>query len=343
MPESLARRVARCKRACQFAALPPHARPMPHLPFDATPRPNVYAAGPLDRADRLRRDADWLAMALSAPDSRFAPVWRGRHLFEERPEGGAAAVFLPADRAGALRAEGAEVCFLGLDGSAAVFGLDLSHLETTDHVPALAGLGDFADLRQIGPLLPAGEGAVLAQARAMAHWHGRHRFCGLCGAATAPGEGGYLRRCTDAGCGAAHFPRTDPAVIMLVHDGGERCVLGRNHRFPPGMHSTLAGFVEPGESLEDAVAREVLEEVGLRVRDVTYNSSQPWPFPSSLMLGFFARADFGDLTIDPDELEGARWYSRAELRASPEDERFKLPRADSIARRLIGDWLTAGP
>jgi NAD+ diphosphatase len=306
---------------------------------DRTPKANVYATGPLDRADHLRRDAGWLSAALAAAGSRFAPVWRGHHLFVESAGGGAAAVFLSPDRAAGLLAEGAEACFLGLDGEDAVFALDLSHLETTDHVPALAGMGDFADLRQIGPLLPAGEGAILAHARAMAHWHGRHRFCGLCGHPTTPGDAGYLRRCTNESCGAPHFPRTDPAVIMLVHDGGERCVLGRSHRFPPGMHSTLAGFVEPGESLEDAVAREVLEEVGLRVRDVTYNSSQPWPFPSSLMLGFHACADFGELRIEPEELESARWFTRAELLASPEDERFRLPRPDSIARRLIRDWL----
>jgi NAD+ diphosphatase len=305
-------------------------------------RPNVYAAGPLDRADRLRKDAGWLAEAQADPASRFLPVWRGRHLFEDRPGGTAVAVALPADRAAALVAGGAEVCFLGLRGETAYFGLDLSHLETVDHEPALAGLGDFADLRQIGPLLPRDESAILAQARALAHWHGRHRYCGLCGAPTEPGDGGYVRRCTDAGCGAPHFPRTDPAVIMLVHDGGARCVLGRNPRFPPGMHSTLAGFVEPGESLEDAVAREVEEEVGLKVRDVTYHSSQPWPFPSSLMLGFHARADFADLTIDPEELAEAGWYDRAWLKASPEDESFKLPRADSIARRLIEDWLAGG-
>ena len=129
---------------------------------------------------------------------------------------------------------------------------------------------------------------------------------------------------------------------MLVHDGGDRCVMGRQKVWPAGMHSTLAGFVEPGESLEEAVTREVMEEVGLAVRDVTYHSSQPWPFPSSIMLGFHARGDFGALTVDETEVESARWFSRAELRASPEDETLKLPRRDSIARRLIEDWLAEG-
>ena len=309
------------------------------LPPPAALTPNVYAAGPLDRAEQHRRDQAWLADVLVDPTSRFVPVWRDRHLFREDGQDGAAAVFLPVDRAAALMAGGADVCFLGLGGGVAYFSLDLGHLETPDHAPALAGLGSFADLRRIGPLLPRDDGAILAHARALVYWHGRHRFCGLCGTATRSEQGGHQRRCQNPDCGAVHFPRTDPAVIMLVHDGGDRCVLGRQARFPAGMHSTLAGFVEPAESLEDTVAREVFEEVGLRVRDIAYQSSQPWPFPSSLMLGFQAVANFGPLQIDPQELESARWFTRSELLQSPEDDCFRLPRADSIARRLIADWL----
>ncbi|HEY9549977.1 MAG TPA: NAD(+) diphosphatase, partial [Kiloniellaceae bacterium] len=207
--------------------------------------------------------------------------------------------------------------------------------------PLTAGRGSFQDLRAVGPIMRREEGALLAYARGLAHWHSRHGFCGLCGAPTASEKGGHQRRCTSADCNAVHFPRTDPAVIMLVHDGGERCLLGRQAFWTPGMHSTLAGFVEPGESLEEAVAREIWEEVGLKlpVEEVEYHSSQPWPFPSSIMLGFYARADYRQVELGPDELESARWYSRAELRNSPENETFKLPRRDSIARRLIEDWL----
>lgn len=302
--------------------------------------PNVYAAGPLDRAEELRRDEARLACALTEPASLFVPVWRDRHLFREDGCGGAEAIFLSADRAEALMAGGADSCFLGLREQIAHFALDLGHLEIPDHAPALAGLGDFADLRRIGPLLARDDSAILAHARALVHWHGRHRFCGLCGGATRSEQGGHLRRCQNPDCGALHFPRTDPAVIMLVHDGGDRCVLGRQARFPAGMHSTLAGFVEPGESLEDTVLREVQEEVGLTVREVTYHSSQPWPFPSSLMLGFYAVTDPGKLKINPHELETAAWFSRAELLNSPEDDSFRLPRPDSIARRLVSDWLT---
>jgi NAD+ diphosphatase len=171
------------------------------------------------------------------------------------------------------------------------------------------------------------------------HWHARHHFCGVCGYPTQSAEAGHVRRCTNPTCGASHFPRTDPAVIMLVHDGGDRVILGRQAQWPPGMHSVLAGFVEPGENLEEAVTREVAEEVGIAVTDVRYQSSQPWPFPASIMLGFTARALATDLQLSDDELETARWYTRAELRASPESESFRLPRRDSIARRLVEDWL----
>ena len=148
-----------------------------------------------------------------------------------------------------------------------------------------------------------------------------------------------MRRCTNPACAAEHHPRIDPAVIMRVEHRG-RILLGRQKQWPVGMHSVLAGFVEPGESLEDAVRREVGEEIGVAVDQVRYNSSQPWPFPASIMLGFSARARGTTIQVDPSELETARWYTRAELLASPENETFRLPRRDSIARRLIADWLT---
>ena len=172
------------------------------------------------------------------------------------------------------------------------------------------------------------------------HWHRRHRFCGRCGAPTESRKAGHLRVCTRPACGLEHFPRTDPAVIMLVHDD-EACVLGRRPGWPPGLHSTLAGFVEPGESLEEAVAREVREEAGLEVplEGIRYNSSQPWPFPASLMLGFHARAERAPLTVYEAELESVAWYSRETLRNLEEGDDLRLPRRDSIARRLIEDWL----
>jgi NAD+ diphosphatase len=175
------------------------------------------------------------------------------------------------------------------------------------------------------------------------HWHQRHHFCGVCGSPTRSEEAGHQRRCTNSACNAVHFPRTDPAVIMAVSDGArngkDRLLLGRQASWPPGMRSVLAGFVEPGESLEEAVAREVKEEVGIEVEDVRYHSSQPWPFPGSIMLGFNAHALSTEIRLSPEEIAEAAWYTREQLRASPEDESFRLPRRDSIARRLVEGWI----
>ncbi|MGA8756451.1 MAG: NAD(+) diphosphatase, partial [Stellaceae bacterium] len=196
----------------------------------------------------------------------------------------------------------------------------------------------FAEFRQLGGRLDRRDAALLAHARAMLYWHARHRFCGVCGSPTRAEEAGHMRRCTDPACHSMHFPRTDPAVIMLV-TSGENALMGRSRNFPPGMYSTLAGFVEPGESLEDAVAREVREEAGIEVGAVDYHSSQPWPFPANIMLGFHAHALTTEITVDYGELEDARWVERGWLLAHTDDDTFRMPRLDSIARRLIEDWL----
>ncbi len=308
-------------------------------PHGAEPRPNHYAGVRFDRLVERRGDERWLSEQLSAATTRFLPVWQAKNLVGDPDT--PALTWIETERAAALLARGAEVTLIGHAEGALYVGLEISFLETPDQEPALSGLGHFVDLRSVGPLLPPASGALYATARAFAHWHSRHRFCGVCGSLTRAEQAGHLRRCTAETCGAVHFPRTDPAVIMLVHDGGRRCVLGRQAVWPPGMHSVLAGFVEPGESLEDAVAREVMEEVGLPVVDVRYHSSQPWPFPSSLMLGFYARATDDLLAVNDGELESARWLTRDEVLASPEDETLRLPRRDSIARRLVEDWLAA--
>jgi NAD+ diphosphatase len=299
-------------------------------------RGNFYSGVGLDRADALRRDATWVAARQTDPKSRVVLVWRNRNLIRRADE--IDAVWLRITEMTILDDSEAEPVFLGRDGDTAVFAADLSHLAEAEAQDLAAEHGVFEDLRAVGPLMPRRNGAILAYARGLLYWHRRHRFCGICGSATVSDQAGHVRRCTNTGCGAEHFPRTDPAVIMLVHDG-DRCVLGRQKIWPPGMHSTLAGFVEPGESLEEAVAREVYEEVGLAVTNVTYESSQPWPFPSSIMLGFRATCAYAPMRFDTDEIESADWFTRAELHASPEDESFRLPRRDSIARRLIEDWL----
>ena len=222
------------------------------------------------------------------------------------------------------------------------------YLGEADGVPYAAVRGDrrltvggrpvdtWAGLRDLGADLDDLDAGLLAEAIAMVEWHARHRFSPLSGARTTIERAGWVQR--DPETGAELFPRTDPAVIMLVHDGGDRCVLGRQAVWPPGRFSILAGFVEPGESAEGAVAREVAEEVGLRVTDIRYVGSQPWPFPQSLMLGYTARAE-GDLTLrlDPTEIEEARWFTRDELRSGAGPR--ALPPPVSIARHIIDRWL----
>jgi NAD+ diphosphatase len=295
--------------------------------------PNFYAAAGLDRAGHRRKDAGWIGERLADPGTRFVPLWRSQNLVAS---GEPRWVLLASEQVAAFESE---PVLLGLAEERALFAVDLSAHEDPLRALTLDTAAEFVDLRRVGPLLAREEGSVLAYARGILWWHQRHRFCGVCGTATASADAGHVRNCTNPDCRAPHFPRTDPAVIMLVHDG-DRCLLGRQSIWPKGMHSTLAGFVEPGESLEEAVAREVMEETAIAVNDVTYHSSQPWPFPSSIMLGFHARAASTAIRIDPAELEDARWFDRAQLLAHREDDdAFRLPRRDSIARRLIEDWL----
>ena len=293
--------------------------------------PNFYASGGIDRAAYLRADEEWARQQIEDRDARIVPIWRTQNLVQpgDPPTG----VTVEANRVMLIGA--GSVVFLGLVEGVAHFAADFSTLEE----PPLTEYGQFRDMRGVGQLLPHREGALLVYARATIQWHTRHQFCGVCGSPSVSREAGHMRKCANGDCGAEHFPRLDPAVIMLIHDGGERLILGRQRNWPPGQHSVLAGFVEQGESLEDAVAREISEEVGVDITDIDYHSSQPWPFPSSIMLGFNARATQTDLKVDLNELEGAAWFSRDYLLASPENDAFRLPRKDSISRRLIEDWL----
>lgn len=302
-------------------------------------RPNAYTGSPLDRAAARREDAGWIAAALADPATLYVPVWRSRNLMKGVEEGHPEAVLLTGAAAEAVRMQEGPWAFLGLWHGRPVFAVDCS--AAADPLPLLPeGMGGFTDLRQVAGLLPPGEASVLAHARGLMHWRNRHRFCGACGGLCLPRSAGHVMACT--ACDAQHFPRTDPAVIMLVVRG-DRCLLGHSHRFPnTRMYSTLAGFVEPGESFEEAVRREVKEEAGIEVGEVAYHSSQPWPFPSSIMVGFHAEGLSEAITIDPEELKDARWFSRAEIRDHA-GLGFALPRPDSIARRLIEDWLECAP
>ena len=291
-----------------------------------------YATGNFDRSAQHREDHGWLKARLADPRSRLYPVWRLRHLVQQA-ESPTLRLLDPVAQAD-LIARAETVILLGVDGDVAHFALDLSVLDEN----AAIELGDFQELRGIGPLLPQRDGALLAYARGLAYWHQRHRYCGVCGAPTEVKAAGHQRQCTDRACATVQFPRTDPAVIMRVTCGNQ-ILMARQGMWAQGMHSVLAGFVEPGETLEDAVAREVFEEVGLRVNDIRYFGSQPWPFPASLMLGFTAEAESEKFDLHDGEIESARWMTRMELLNSPEDESFRLPRADSISRRLIEDWV----
>ena len=317
--------------------------------------PNYYAPAGFERAGLRRRETRWIIERVADPASLFVPVWRNQNLVIEIDGSEPRAVALGWDGVGTLfddllaaeeRLARGEIVFLGVVEERAHFALDLTPIEAPLdmlHSPARAASGlnaaevRFADLRQLGGRLDRREAALLAHARAMLYWHARHRFCGVCGSPTRAEEAGHMRRCTDPACNSLHFPRTDPAVIMLVAHG-ENLLMGRSRNFPPGMYSTLAGFVEPGESLEDAVAREVREETGIEVDTVEYHSSQPWPFPANIMLGFYAQALTTQITVDFGELEDARWVERDWLTAHIDDDNFRLPRRDSIARRLIEDW-----
>lgn len=307
---------------------------------------NVFAGGGIDRAGLMRKDAEWIARHLSHPESRIVVVWRNRHLVSAGDA--VLPVYLSVTEATALLSEGAVPTLLGLHEERAVFCADLSHIEDAEAHPALAGRGRFIDIRDVAALMGRAEAQMMAHARGLLYWHRRNRFCGNCGAPTESAEAGHVRICTNADCAIHHFPRTDPAVIMLVVDG-DRCLLGRRPGRENFMYSTLAGFVEPGESLEEAVAREVLEETNIRLAAVRYAHSQPWPFPANLMLGFYADAATTEITPNPDELADARWFGRDEvarlMALRDRDEAAKagmtahLPRPISIARRLIRDWL----
>lgn len=300
-------------------------------------KPNFYSNRGVDRLDRFRDDPAWLAHAMNSAQSRLLPIWRNMHLVTEQQQ----PVSYPANQQQRLLEFASECVLLGSDPQGTVWiALDLSDIEEPATTCGLNEQTSFRDLRTVGPLLDQQTGALLAHARAMMIWHRQHRFCGHCGSPTQATRSGHLRVCQNIDCGKQHHPRTDPAVIMLVEDG-DYCLLGRQPSWPPGMHSTLAGFVEPGESLEDAVTREVQEEAGVNVCNIRYHSSQPWPFPSSIMLGFYATATSKAIHVDGIELESANWFHRDQLLNSPENAQFHLPRRDSISWRLIENWMKA--
>ncbi len=276
----------------------------------------------VDRAALRRTDDAWLRVAWKDPESRVLVLADGATEVVDTATGPRLALVGPS------RAPDGERYLLGVDADRAYWAVP-GPLPGTDGARA-------AGLREVGALLDDRDAGLFVHAVALAAWHERHPRCPRCGGATTVAAAGASRHCPADG--SDHFPRVDPAVIMLVHDGAESLVLSRQAVWPPGRFSILAGFVEPGESAEGAVAREVAEEVGLAVTDVRYVGSQPWPFPQSLMLGFLARVE-GDRTlrVDRDELEEARWFTREELRSGTGPR--VLPPPVSIARHIIDRWV----
>lgn len=309
-------------------------------PVDLGPKPRLgYADSFIERAAERRLDADFLKRAEEALGSGAYAV-AGEMIIMRKGRGGCEPLFATA----AAKALGAvrESVFLGLAGERARFGFgyDPSIAEACKSNPDYV----VTDLRSVAVqgLVPPEHLAPLAEAKAMLAWHARHRFCANCGSPTQAVSAGWKRDCP--ACAAEHFPRTDPVVIMLTVDG-ERCLLGRQSRFPPGTYSCLAGFIEPGETIEDAVRRETLEEAGIRCGRVRYFASQPWPFPMSLMIGTHAEALSSAITVDRNELEDARWFEREEVarmlvRAHP--ERLATPPPIAIAHHIIRAWVEQG-
>ncbi|MBD3679810.1 MAG: NAD(+) diphosphatase [Rhodobacteraceae bacterium] len=308
----------------------------------------TFGGSGLDRAAHLRGNPDELAALAAAADARCLPIWRGKPLFAgENPQAGwlepGHALFADADE---------QSIFLGFDGGAPCFARDISDWEPEDLPDTLGAFFDpseqrhpaldpdqrFGELRGVMSRLTPRDAELTATAKAILGWHQSHGYCARCGEKTVITMSGWQRECP--ACKAHHFPRTDPVVIMLITRGNE-VLMGRSHPWPEGMYSLLAGFVEPGETIEAAVRRETFEETGVRVGEVGYLSSQPWPFPASLMIGCHGLAESHEITIDPAEIEDAKWVSREKMMAAMagEDETLKPARRGSIAHFLIRHWL----
>lgn len=299
---------------------------------DVRPQTNPMSGLPINRLVERRSDSAWLEKTFEHPSTQVLVLHRGRVLVDGDGERVRLAC-LPSDR----RGKGSYRALLGNLDDTTWFALSLSDAEA-ERVTSGQRLR-FRGLRSIVSSLGRRQASLAAYARALDLWQDNHRFCGRCAAPTRIDQAGFRRICTRSECGREHFPRLDPAIIVIVEQAG-RCLLGRQPGWPAGRYSTLAGFVEPGESLEDAVRREVGEESGVQVGDVHYHSSQPWPFPSSLMLGFTAEALTTDIRCE-DELEDARWFTPDQLESAVRCGDVLLPFKSSVSFRLIADWMAS--
>ena len=288
-----------------------------------------------NRAIERRGQEEWLSAQLSG-SAQMLPLWRERNLFSLGKD--KSPLYLDSRTLNALL----DPIFLGIQSNGrSLFAVDVSSSGEEEEALRIlnlhSGQARFLQLREFSGSLTPEDRALLFYSRSMIHWHREQRFCGRCGAQTQSEDGGHVMACVNQSCAVKHFPRTDPATIMLVHDG-ERCLLGRQASWPIGVYSTLAGFVEPGETLEEAVFREVKEESGVEVTNIRYFGSQPWPFPQSLMFGFVAEAITRELRCG-SELEDVRWFTVSEARELLVKLSTRFPHLDTIAKRLIRHWV----
>ena len=304
-----------------------------HQPF--------YASSEINRQGDYRNNKKLIEKIIVDEKTKFIPYYEGKNLFKQKNEN-IEAIKLNNEQLTTFFPKGIDnPIFLGVANEINYVGLDISNKNSNIDLWLKENDIIVEDLRKYGPLLDDIDASFLALTNGMFFWHNTHQFCGSCGFKNISKEGGFVKVCSNNKCGKSHFPRTDPAIITLI-SFQDKVLLGRSSRFPEGMYSTLAGFVEPGESLEQALEREVFEEVGVKVKNIKYFNSQPWPFPASLMLGFFAEATNKEMNIDYNEIEDAHWFSIEELRTLQHPSingGFKLPRIDSIARRLVDTWI----
>ncbi|WP_162055272.1 NAD(+) diphosphatase [Pontibacter pamirensis] len=301
---------------------------------------NFFSHNPLNRFSELRPDEEQMQQLWQQQDARILVMHDSLSLIRETEQGKLAAVLQQGEVEELVKLAQVQV-YLGSEDGVPYFVLGFEGMQ--EQLSTIVGESySLADLRTSALELPQPDSALLAYARGMVHWNLRHRFCPNCGSVTYSTQAGHVRQCTNKACSRHHFPRTDTAIIVVISEG-DACLLGRQAVWPKGMYATIAGFLEPGETLEQAVAREAQEETGVELQTVTYHSSQPWPFPSSVMVGFSAVARNRNLKLDNDELEDARWFTRSEMAAGLQDGSLRLPPLISIAYRLIRDWFNADP
>jgi NAD+ diphosphatase len=292
---------------------------------------NSFTSVRLDRLVERRDDPQWVRTTLRLPGTRILPMWRGRGLINpDRP--GEEVIYLEH---GALAQQSARLTLLGRDSEHHYFALPVDDPLREQLLEAQPGAA-FHELRRAAIGVHEKHAGILAYAKAMLYWQYRNAFCGFCGSANRAASAGHRLKCLNPDCGRESFPRIDPSIIVLVTHG-DACLLGRNARWPERRFSALAGYVEPGESLEDAVTREVYEESGVRLSSLSYVSSQPWPFPSSAMCGFYAEAASRNCA-PTEEIEELRWFTAAGLASAIENDEIRVPPPVSIAFQLISDW-----